>query len=59
MIMENCKNGAKTKAEEVMYDVKKNVTHAKNAVKEKATHAAHVVKEKAQKTTDRMEEKMK
>ena len=56
MIMENCKNGAKTKAEEVMHDVKKNVTHAK---KEKATHAAHVVKEKAQKTTDRMEEKMK
>ena len=47
MIMENCKNGAKTKAEEVMHDVKK------------ATHAAHVVKEKAQKTTDRMEEKMK
>ena len=47
MIMENCKNGAKTKAEEVMHDVKKNVTHAKNAVKEKATHAAHVVKEKA------------
>ena len=54
MIMENCKNGAKTKAEEVMHDVKKNVTHAKNAA-----HAAHVVKEKAQKTTDRMEEKMK
>ena len=45
MIMENCKNGAKTKAEEVMHDVKKNVTHAKNTVKEKATHAAHVVKE--------------
>ena len=43
MIMENCKNGAKTKAEEVMHDVKKNVTHAKNTVKEKATHAAHVV----------------
>ena len=58
-IMENSKSKARTKAEEVVHDVKKNVTHAENTVKEKATHAAHVTEEKVQKAKDRMEEKMK